>query len=268
MPTSNPKPAGSLCSVGGSQCDGMGLCVECLAPADCAGADDACQTRTCMQGKCGKSFTAAGAALPAQKIGDCLKAVCDGNGATLQVNDDTDLPDDKNACTDDVCTAGVPSTSNKPQGTACGAALLCDSAGACVGCNSPSDCPGADDECKLRTCVNSVCGVVITTPNTPIAAQTEGDCLEAICDGRGNIASIPDSSDLPPDDGNACTSEACNGAWRATLRARTAPRAAMVTPAPRLIPARPALAPPGAPSPAPAERAASPEGASRPSAPE
>src|SRR5262249_17296448 len=60
VPVSKPAAAGTACAMGGSLCDGMGACVECLAPADCAGMDDVCQTRTCTQGKCGKSLAPAG----------------------------------------------------------------------------------------------------------------------------------------------------------------------------------------------------------------
>src|SRR5262249_11279767 len=83
LPVHHPVPAGSPCSMGGPRCDGMGKCVACLAPADCPGMDDACQTRTCVNGTCGHDFTAAGTALPAQTTGDCKKVVCDGNGAAV-----------------------------------------------------------------------------------------------------------------------------------------------------------------------------------------
>ncbi len=118
--------------------------------------------------------------------------------------------DDMNACTDDFCAAGVPSNPPKAAGTSCGGALVCDAAGACVGCNAATDCPGADDECKTRTCVASVCGVAFTAAGTTVAAQTAGNCLKATCDGSGGITDIADDTDLPVDDGNACTGEACN----------------------------------------------------------
>ena len=45
------------------------------------------------------------------------------------VNDDADLPVDGNACTDDVCTAGVPSNPILSTGTTCGTSLMCNGAG-------------------------------------------------------------------------------------------------------------------------------------------
>jgi hypothetical protein len=122
--------------------------------------------------------------------------------------------DDSNPCTDDVCIDGMPENPNKTQGAVCGmeqgATLVCDGTGMCVGCNAPSDCPGADDDCKTRTCMAGVCGVAFTAANTSLTAQTAGDCSDAVCDGSGNVSALPNDSDLPADDGNACTSEACH----------------------------------------------------------
>ena len=209
-PAHPPTAPGIACATGGALCDGKGACVECLAPSDCPGADDACQTRTCVQGTCGHDFAAAGTALPVQTTGDCKQDVCDGAGATMTQNLDTDVHDDMNACTDDLCAAGVPTSTPKAQGTSCGAALVCDAAGTCTGCNVATDCSGSDDECKTRTCTAGACGVAFTAANTAVAAQKAGNCLKAACDGSGNIADIADDTDLPVDDGNSCTSEACN----------------------------------------------------------
>jgi len=208
----NPASAvGAPCenSEGGTRCDGHGACVMCLDASDCPGTDGACQTRTCTQGACGFDFATAGTALPAQTAGDCKKAVCDGHGTSTLINDDADLPNDSNACTSDVCTGGLPSNSKQPAGTACGTSLLCNESGVCVGCNAPSDCPGSDTECKTRTCVSNSCGVAFTAAGTAVAAQTAGNCLKATCDGAGNVTSIADATDVPSDDGNACTNETC-----------------------------------------------------------
>ncbi|UQA63308.1 PQQ-binding-like beta-propeller repeat protein [Polyangium aurulentum] len=209
-----PAEAGTACMAGSSLCDGQGSCVECLAPEHCPGADDACKTRTCTQGTCGASFTPAGVEVPGQTPADCKKVVCDGSGSTIEEADDLDLPVDNNACTDDLCTAGAPSNPIKAQGTPCGdsmgSTLVCDASGACVGCNTAAECPGTDDECKARTCERGVCGFSMTAAGTPVAAQTAGDCVKSICDGSGNITNAPDDADVPSDDGNVCTDEACN----------------------------------------------------------
>src|SRR6185503_11528005 len=105
--------SGTVCSEGsGVQCDGAGKCVECLAASDCPGQDTECQQRTCTMGACGVSFTALGTPVATQMAGDCKKVVCDGNGGTTTQNDDMDVPNDNNACTDDVCSNGAPSHTN------------------------------------------------------------------------------------------------------------------------------------------------------------
>ena len=210
----NPTQAGSACTMGGTQCDGNGACVECIGPSDCPGQDNECQTRTCEAGVCGFDYAATGTASPTQVAGDCKISVCDGAGALIDQNDDVDVPVDNNTCTGDVCTAGAPSNPVLPLGTNCGTTpggdpLLCDDAGQCVGCNAATDCPGADDECKARTCVNKVCGVSYTAQGTAVAAQTPNDCLSQVCDGNGAIVASPDDADVPVDDGNACSDEQC-----------------------------------------------------------
>jgi hypothetical protein len=210
-PVNKPKAAGTACTMGGGAvCDGNGACVQCLVATDCAGMDDACQTRTCTQNTCGHAFTAAGTPLPTQTPGDCHENQCDGNGGVVAANQDTDLPDDMNPCTDDICTAGVPSHNNKAQGAACGTNMVCDGNGACIGCNAASDCPGTDDECKKRTCTAGTCGVAFTASGTALMSQTPNDCRKSVCDGAGSVVNVPDDTDLPLDDGNACTTEACN----------------------------------------------------------
>lgn len=212
-----PKAEGTACSSnGGSKCDANGACVQCFTAEECPGDDTACQTRTCTMGACGFDYTAADTPIPTQVAGDCLITVCDGNGATIDNNDDMDVPDDMNACTDDVCTMGTPSNTNLPQGTDCTPAggpdpLVCNDMAQCVGCNTADDCPGTDDECKTRTCTANVCGFTFTAADTPVAAQTDNDCLQHVCDGNGNFVDIADDTDLPLDDGNACTDEVCNG---------------------------------------------------------
>ncbi|AKU93768.1 Putative secreted sialidase [Labilithrix luteola] len=150
----------------------------------------------------------AGSAVDGDTLGDCKKSQCDGAGKVVSVNDDTDLPDDKNPCTDDVCTNGVPSHPFKTVGTTCGTSLVCDGAGNCQGCNQPSDCSGTDDDCSSRTCKAGVCGRAFTKNGTAVTAQTAGDCKKAVCDGAGNVTSVNDDSDIASD-GNSCTNDVC-----------------------------------------------------------
>lgn len=215
MPVNTPVTAGTSCtSDGGSMCDDTGACVECLVASDC-GTDDACQTHTCNAGKCEVAFAPVDTQVPTQMAGDCKVSVCDGNGAIIDKNDDADIPDDSNACTDDVCTAGMPSNPALAQGTNCGMngngdPLVCNDMAQCVGCNVAADCPGTDDDCSQRTCgTDGVCGLNFTAKDTPVTAQTDNDCLLQVCDGNGKVVANNDDADLPLDDGNACTNEVC-----------------------------------------------------------
>ena len=208
-PANPPTALGTACTSGGTKCDGNGACIACLAASDCPGVDDACETRTCTQGACGFQFASSGTLLPAQTAGDCRQARCDGNGAVMQSIDDSDIPNDSNACTNDACNSGSPSNLPLAAGTSCGTNLLCNSSAVCVGCIAAADCPGSNNECKTRTCTSGQCGVTFTASGTAVAAQTANNCLKATCDGAGNISNIADGTDVPADDGNACTDEAC-----------------------------------------------------------
>src|SRR4051812_21496199 len=98
--------AGNSC--GGAQvCDAAGHC-GCMTATTCPGQDTECQTRTCVANICGFSFTPAGTPVMMQTSGDCKKNQCDGAGAIMVGIDNTDLPNDNNTCTSDVCSAGMP----------------------------------------------------------------------------------------------------------------------------------------------------------------
>jgi hypothetical protein len=207
VPSNPDSAAGTSCGTG-LVCDGSGACVGCAAPGDCPGTDTECRYRSCTAGTCGMADAAAGTALAVQTAGDCREAQCDGTGGTTSANDDTDLPDDGNPCTSDICTAGTPSNPAEAVGTTCGTDLVCDGAGHCTGCAAATDCPGTDDECGVRTCTAGVCGRTFTAAGTPIAAQTAGDCHEVQCDGAGATTSVADDLDVPVD-GNDCTQDVC-----------------------------------------------------------
>jgi hypothetical protein len=210
-PENPPVPAATTCHEStGTLCNGAGACVACLLPADCPGADDECKKRTCTAGACGVSFTASGTQVASQTGGDCKKNVCDGAGSVIVANDDTDLPNDNNPCTDDTCSLGTPTFPFKALGFSCGTALVCDATGHCQGCNVAADCPGADDECKKRTCTAGTCVLSFTANGTAVTAQTPSDCKKDVCDGMGNVVSQNDDLDTPADEGNPCTGETCS----------------------------------------------------------
>jgi hypothetical protein len=166
---------------GGTVCDGSGHCVQCVTAANCPGSDTECSTRTCVVNACGVASSPAGTPVMAQTAGDCRRNECNGTGGITPAIDNTDLPVDGNACTADVCTAGVPSNPPAPPRTSCGGAKMCDGNGACVDCVAPTDCPGTDTSCAWRTCVAGTCGT-----NTPPYGTTCNESGGAICDGSGS----------------------------------------------------------------------------------
>jgi cysteine-rich repeat protein len=85
----------------------------------------------------------------------------------------------------------------------------CSSTCQIEGCLTASQCPGVDTECRQRTCVAGACGFNFAPAGVVTSSQIPGDCQQNVCDGAGNIISIADNTDVPPDDGNQCTIEAC-----------------------------------------------------------
>ena len=205
---SNPfVTAGNSCGAS-TICDGQGACVTCLTASSCPGTDTDCHHRTCVGGQCGMANAAMGTAVPNQTPGDCKSVVCNGSGAPVSVNDDSDLPVDGNGCTRDVCAAGVPSNPNQSSGTACGDNLMCNGQGACVGCITAANC-GPDTTCQTHACNNGTCSVTNAAVGTLLPNQMTGDCKRVQCDGMGQIQTVNDDNDRPFD-GNACTQDLCN----------------------------------------------------------
>ena len=198
---------GQACG-GTNKCNSNGQCVGCNVPADCAGNDTACSTRTCVQAVCGVNLVAAGTAIASQTPGDCKVVQCDGNGNATPANDNNDLPVDGNACTNDVCSVGTPSNPAAPSGTSCGNGRQCDGAGHCGQCNVASDC-GTNNDCRTYTCsALGACMVAYQASGTAVPTQATGDCKVAQCDGAGNTMPVNDNNDLPVD-GNPCTKDVC-----------------------------------------------------------
>ncbi len=159
------------CNPGFADCDGdaangceravssdVANCGRCGAV--CPGVDSECRRRVCTGGVCGSVDAPSGTVLMAQTPRDCRRATCDGMGGVAQLTDDRDLPVDGNACTDDVCAAGVASNPPTPVGRGCGTgAMLCDGAGACVECVRGSDCATGvcmGGRCQMAGCSDGV----------------------------------------------------------------------------------------------------------------
>lgn len=208
-PSNPPRQSGTSCSQGGGAvCDPTGACVQCLVASSCPGQDTECQTRTCSNHVCGLQFTAAGTPVSQQSANDCKLNQCDGAGQNKSMADDLDLPIGT-SCTTPTCTQGAASTPPKPQGTTCGANMICDSTGHCVGCVTASDCSGTNTECRTKSCNGGACGFDYTAAGTAVAQQTPHDCHTNRCDGAGNIVNQVDDADLPVD-GVECSMDVCS----------------------------------------------------------
>jgi hypothetical protein len=129
------KADGTTCTApnGGRICSGA-VCVQCITVTDCPGNNTICRTRTCeADHTCGGINAPAGTAAEPDATGNCQKAVCDANGARILIAENSDKPDDGDACTSDLCTNGVPSNPDLPRGTICAAdgSKACDGTDTC-----------------------------------------------------------------------------------------------------------------------------------------
>lgn len=183
VPSHPPTPGGTACGPTLQlSCDGAGNC-SCVTDGDC-GTATACTSFTCNTATsvCSTVYTDKGQGDPGGGVpGNCMKVTCDGQGGPLQVIDDTNVDNDGNLCTSDICTGGVGSHPPTATGSSCGGTLQCDGAGKCVGCTKNMDC-GVDSACATYLCQANTC----VTNNTPMG----GGCA---------------------DDANPCTTDACNG---------------------------------------------------------
>ena len=238
--SSPPNTLGAICTYGGGQvCDGAGACVVCNVIADCAPTGDECKTATCNADKtCGTINAPLDTQLsPALQIkGNCHTLNCDGRGAALAKIDNDDVPDDGNSCTDDKCTAGVPSNVAGPAGVDCGVAQKCNAAGKCgcadsTQCIAPDTCGGGNPGtsftcgCTKTTCAiaGATCGLISDgcfatlqcNSGTKNGTETDvdcgggGKCTTACASGKVCAADTDCASGHCAD--GVCCNTACTG---------------------------------------------------------
>ncbi len=190
--------AGTECSdVGGTVCDGAGICVECVDPTKCqpAGCLDGVQTlaETCQNNTC----VPGGDSIP------CDPYVCDGDQCLTSCDSNTDCAA-PNWCDGNTC---VPPN---PTGTGCDEDYEC-STGHCVDgfcCTAP--CGGQCEACSqaLTQGTNGTC-----TP-IPLWADPEAECGPLGCDGAGTCVTCgyeptPTGSACPSICSNSCAGNIC-----------------------------------------------------------
>ncbi len=103
------------------------------------------------------------------------------------------------------------STTTSAGGAGTGGAATGDTGGTAA-CMQASDCPGKDTACQSRVCNMGVCDIAYQPKGMATPTQTAGTCQQSVCDGAGNVMTIPDDANVPVD-GNPCTDDLCsNGA--------------------------------------------------------
>ncbi|MDI1475213.1 DUF4215 domain-containing protein [Polyangium sp. y55x31] len=197
-------PPGNAGGAGGE--GGTGGAGACRTPEDCPGADTVCRTRTCTEGVCGETFAPKGTASDTQMPGDCAREICDGQGKLTLENDDTDILDDQNDCTQDVCNAGQPENKPLAAGDACtmNEGKLCDGAGTCVECLAPSDCE--DNICTDNVCVPAECADTVKN-----GSETDVDCGGDLCApcADGLVCKVSSDCQSGVCDAGVCQAPAC-----------------------------------------------------------
>ncbi|WP_129347611.1 RCC1 domain-containing protein [Sorangium cellulosum] len=81
-----------------------------------------------------------------------------------------------------------------------------------AGCLTVADCRAAEPACRTAVaCQEGACVFEDAAEGKPLPEQIAGDCAQRVCDGAGSARQAPLPTDVP-DDGNACTIDACDGA--------------------------------------------------------
>ena len=201
QPSNLPRASNEACSTnGGVKCNGSGTCVECLVDSDCAESKNPCMQAICeTQGHCAEHPKPEGTLLPLQTPSDCQVVVCDGTGSAVFDNENNDIKNDANDCTEDTCVMGVPTYTLLAEGTLCGYGLSCDVAGHCAGCID-------DDQCKTpQTCGGAgkpnICGC------TPISCDLKGCGIWP--DGCGGFVICDNGTQDGDEKGIDCGADQC-----------------------------------------------------------
>jgi MYXO-CTERM domain-containing protein len=208
----------------GGICDGMAMCVECLADADCGGMTPLCDTmsNTCVaclaEGDCGDENDCTGdvctdgaCSNPSLDAGTmCAGGVCDGMAMCVECLADADCGGmtplcntmsntcvaclaegdcgDENECTGDVCTDGACSNPPLDAGTMCTGGV-CNDLAVCVECLTDADCADGLTCSDDNLCVQ---------PPMPDAGPPPADAsLQVVVEAGGCGCSVPTSGRTP-----------------------------------------------------------------------
>ncbi len=172
----------------------------CNTPMDCPPPTSQCDTSDCVQHQCVRNPLAANTPVPNPIRGNCTAEICDGSGNQTTKPDPTDVFDDGNPCTDDVCVNSMPKN-NPHLGRTChdssdARLKVCDDSGSCVECNVPGDC--TSNLCVAKHCIVAQCQDGLADNQ-----ETDVDCGGPNCQPCGTNKTCLVASD--------CTSHVCSG---------------------------------------------------------
>lgn len=99
---------------------------------------------------------------------------------------------------------------------ACTGDLAFCSEGACVACIDAATCPQPGAPCMEAVCLSNKCGVKPRAEGFVLGEQIPENCLQNVCDGKGNPIAVPDDADVPTNDTAPCSDPICkDGAVKA-----------------------------------------------------
>jgi hypothetical protein len=187
---------------------------------NCGGCGNVCsappsqchEAGVCSRGKCSYAFKASGA--PCNDGNACTVDVCNGSGACVSTGITCNSPPNQCYQPTGTCSNGTCSYTPKPSGAACddGNACTtdaCNGSGVCIGtgitCNSPPN------QCYQPTgsCSNGTCSY---TPKSSGAACDDGNpCTTDACNGSGTCVGTPITCNNPPNQCYQSTGTCSNG---------------------------------------------------------
>ena len=137
----------------------------------------------------------------------CTDDVCTAGACSNPANDDL-MPSDGNPCTVDTCKGGVASHANAAAGTTCAANKICNASGECM-CTKDFQC-GAPMGCITPTC-DPVMGCVMKGCDEAAGETCYNDSVCVSCTNA-----LKDGSESDVDCGGTCATKCaagkdCNG---------------------------------------------------------
>lgn len=172
----NPATApGSVCSIGGSVCDGMGNCVDCNTPADCTDPPGACVVASCSNGACGQQNAMNGTVCAApscsggvqQAADTCQNGSCTDGGSSMCV---------PYVCGPSACTTSCADNSGCSVGTCDTGLMQCTPGPTCTAycATIEANCTGTNDQYSSNAACLASCAPIPDGTAADMGGNTVG----------------------------------------------------------------------------------------------